>query len=126
VIKRREILPLIVITALLIGFGAGWLISRDRCADSMERIIAVKWGDGRYGKAFYGAYVLLEPSGDGYLVRSRVYLGRGNDYYHDCGVIGTVSNDAEAVSRWGTIDWKDDGLHIGSYFLPRDRLENHR
>ncbi len=110
----------------MIGFGAGWLISRGRCADSMERIIAVKWGDGRYGKAFYGAYVFLEPSTDGWQVRSRVYLGRGNDSYHDCGVIGTAISDAEAVSRWGTIDWKDDGLHIGKYFLPRDRLEHHR
>ena len=70
------------------------------------------------------------PATLGYSVWARVYIGRGNDYFHDCGKLGTVQTDAEAVSRWGTMDWREDGLHIGSgtneYFLPRTKLENHR
>mgnify|MGYP001305539172 CR=1 FL=1 len=38
--------------------------------------------------------------------------------------------DSEAVTRWGTIDWREDGLHIGSgtneYFLARAKIESHR
>ena len=90
----------------------------------------MSWGDGKYGLSFYGAHVYLEPQSSGYSVRARVHIGRGNDYYHDCGTLGTVQTDAEAVARWGAIQWREDGLHIGSgtnhYFLARAEMESHR
>ncbi len=116
--------------ALLVGFVFGWIRAINVNATRLERVVAMSWGDGKYGPSFYGANVYLEPLSSGYSVRARVYIGRGNDYFHDCGVLGTVQSDSEAVARWGAIDWREDGLHIGSstnhYFLPKATLESHR
>jgi hypothetical protein len=128
----KRIAPFLVIAAaaLLIGFIAGWFQANSVNALKLERVVAMKWGDGKYGPSFYGAHVYLEPASNGYSVRARVYIGRGNDYFHDCGELGVVQTDSEAVAKWGKIDWREDGLHIGSgadeYFLARAKLENHR
>jgi hypothetical protein len=58
-------------------------------------------------------------------------MGRGNDnVFYYCGELGRVSGDAEAVTRWSKIDWREDGLHIGSgtnqYFLARAELDRQR
>jgi len=90
----------------------------------------MRWGDGKNGPSFYGAHVYLESRSSGYSVQARVYIGRGNDYFQDCGELGTVQTDAEAVARWGTIEWREDGLHIGSgtnqFFLARAKMESGR
>jgi hypothetical protein len=128
--KRISLFLIIALAALVIGFIAGWLQADSVNARNLDRVVAIKWGDGKYGPSFYGAHVYLEPMSDGYSVRARVYLGRGNGYFHDCGELGVVRTEAEAVLRWGEIDWREDGLHIGSgsseYFLARTQLENHR
>ncbi|MEY4918746.1 MAG: hypothetical protein RL616_2659 [Verrucomicrobiota bacterium] len=96
----------------------------------MNRLVVVSWGDGKYGPAFYGAYVYIEPITNGYSVQARVEIGRGSPYFQDCGELGKVQTDAEAVARWGMIEWRVDGLHIGNgtnqYFLPRYQLESGR
>jgi len=118
------------LVALAIGFAAGWWIGDSRSTARLDSVVAMSWGDGKYGPAFYGAHVFLEPRETGYSVQARVYIGRGYGAYHDCGELGRVQTDAEAVARWGRIEWRDDGLHIGTspgaYFLPRAELENHR
>lgn len=86
----------------------------------------MSWGDGKYGKAFYGAQVYVEPVGSRFTVRAQVHIGHGNSLYKDCGVLGTEDSLSEAVQKWGKIDWQPDGLHVGSYFLPRFQLETHR
>ncbi len=57
-------------------------------------------------------------------------IGRGNPYFHELGELGKVRTDAEAVARWGRIEWREDGLHLGNgpdhYFFPRASLERHR
>jgi hypothetical protein len=128
---KRFITYLIVATiALLVGFIVGWILANSVSATRLERVVAMSWGDGKYGSAFYGAHVFLEPRKSGYSVRARVHIGRGNDYFHDCGELGTVQTDAEAVARWGKIEWREDGLHIGNgtnhYFLARAEMESHR
>jgi hypothetical protein len=128
---RRLTLPAVLIAlALLIGLVVGWLCAHTVSATRLDRVVAMSWGDGKYGPAFYGAHVYLEPTSGGYSVRARVEVGRGNGYFHDCGELGTARTDAEAVARWGTIEWRGDGLHIGSgtneSFLPRTTLESHR
>jgi len=120
----------IVMVTFLIGFTVGWFGMDSANALKLQQVVAMKWGDGRYGPAFYGAHVYLEPAGSGYSVRALVYIGRGNNYFHDCGELGVAQTDSEAVARWGNIDWRKDGLHIGSgadeYFLARAKLESHR
>jgi len=117
---------LVAILAVALGFTAGWMLASRRSETRMDRVVAMAWGDGKYGQAFYGAQVSLEPAASGYTVRARVYIGRGNDYFYDCGSIGKAADDVEAVKKWGTIEFRPDGLHIGDYFLPRERMESHR
>lgn len=111
---RRFFFFAAAIVMLLIGFVVGWFQASSVSATKLERVVAINWGDGKYGPSFYGAHVYLEPVSSGYSVRARVYIGRGNDYFHECGELGTVQVDSEAVARWGTIAWREDGLHIGS------------
>lgn len=96
----------------------------------LSKLLAVSWGDGKYGKAFYGAIVYLEPATFGQRVKARVQIGRGNPMFHECGELGRAATAEEAVAKWGKIDWQDDGLHIGTgtnaFFLPRAKLESHR
>jgi len=128
--KRYLAFIVFAVVALLVGFVVGWVEASSKNATRLERVVAMSWGDGRYGPSFYGAHVYLEPLTNGYSVRARVYIGRGNNYFHNCGEIGTAQTDSEAVARGGTIDWREDGLHIGRgtnhYFLERAKLERHR
>ena len=128
----KRLIPLLAtaLAALLVGFVAGWLRANSVGTDRLDRMIAMSWGDGKYGPAFYGARVYLEPESDGYSVKALVQIARGSPYFHDLGELGKVRTDAEAVARWGRIEWREDGLHIGNepdhLFFPRASLERHR
>ncbi|MCX6897374.1 MAG: hypothetical protein NT105_01620 [Verrucomicrobia bacterium] len=131
--KRFALLLVVALVSLLVGFGVGWTTTQLHSAVQLQRVVAMSWGDGWGGLAFYGAHVFLEPQAGGYSVRARVYIGRNDGcftYFHDCGELGRVQTDTEAVARWGRIEWREDGLHIGAgtnhFFLPRARLERHR
>lgn len=128
--KRFITYLIVAAVALLAGFVAGWILASSVNATRLERVVAMSWGDGKYGPAFYGAHVYMKPKRSGYSVRALVHIGRGNGGFHDCGELGTVQTDAEAVARWGKIEWRDDGLHIGTgtnhYFLARAEMESHR
>ncbi len=122
---------LLAVLCALAGFVGGWSLASNRSAERIDRVVAMQWGDGRYGPAFYGAHVYLLPSGKEYEVRARVFAGRGNDYFHDLGQLGQVATPEEAVKRFGKIEWRTDGLHIGDgqsfpVFLERAKLEAHR
>jgi hypothetical protein len=127
--------------ALLVGFIVGWWQASNVSSTRLQQVVAMSWGNCRnetsfykqpvfFEPWFYGAHVYLEPMSSGYSVRARVYITRDCDYFHDCGELGVVRTPAEAVARWGAIDWREDGLHIGrgenQYFLPRAELEHHR
>jgi hypothetical protein len=128
--RTIHLVLLISLVALGIGILIGFWIGEQRSAIRVDRVVAMSWGDGKFGKAFYGAHVFLEPRAGGYSVGARVYIGRSNNYFDDCGELGRVSTDTEAVGRWGRIEWHDDGLHIGNgtnqFFLPRAQFERHR
>lgn len=119
------------ITALVIGVAVGWLTGVNFAGKTVERMVAFEWrqpsGPG------YGAHVYLVPLGKGFSVRAKVHVGRSGpfmEYIHDCGELGRVATADEAVERWGFIEWKNDGLHLGSgkdhFFLERSQLERHR
>ncbi len=129
--KRFLFLCLLCIGCLGTGTVAGWLISGIFGERAIDRTIAMSWGDGKYGKQFYGARVYLVPIGSEFSVRARVLIGPGNDYYHDCEEIGRAITIRDAVDRFGKIRWEDKGLYIGDpaaggFHLPRTRLESHR
>ena len=113
-------------SCLFLGFAGGcWLFSHDR-SGNVGDVVAMAWGDGKYGESFYGAQVYVVPAGPRFTVRARVHIGHGNAMFQDCGVLGTEDTFAEAARKWGHVDWQPDGLHIGNYFLPRSQVEAHR
>jgi len=123
----------LLVGAVMVAGGAyyaGKMYSAVSAAEKEESLIAVAWRDGSVGPAFYGAFVRLEPLTKGYSVRAFIKIGRCNGYTRDCGELGTVSTAEEGVAKWGYIDWRIDGLHIGhgssQYFLPRKDVETHR
>lgn len=128
----KRSIPFLVVAAIgvFVGVVGGWILASTKGATRLERVVAFSWRDGKEAPGFYGAHVFLVPKNGGYSVQARVYIGRGNDMFHDCGELGTVQTDAEAVARWGSIAWRTDGLHIGNgtnqYFLPRSQMESHR
>ncbi len=119
-----------LIAVFTCGIAVDWTLKYYQHDARVDRIVAMKWVDSKYGPAFYGVQVYLVPIPSGYEVKARVHIGRGNDYFHDCGKLGVVKADSEAVSQWGSIEYRDDGLHIGKgsieFFLPKADLENHR
>ena len=121
----------ICLGCLLLGYAFGWVSTRNDGIDAVQRVVAMSWGDGKYGKAFYGAEVYLVPTADRYSVRGRVWIGRGGGYFHDLGELGTVTQSEDAVVKWGKIEWSDAGLTIGPgapnpVVIPRAKLESHR
>ncbi len=116
--------PSLFLMAVVIGFVLGLLLTGPSGENRTDRIVAMSWGEGRYGPAFYGAQVYLSPESGGYRVKARVHLGRGNGSFFDCGELGIASSESEAVRKWGTIEWRTDGIHIGrgtnDFFRPKD------
>ena len=114
----------------VIGIGSGWVAASEQSDSRLDRVVAISWGDGSYGPAFYGAHVYLEPRGDVYSVHAQVFIGRGNGYRHELGELGEVAHPEAAVARWGRLEWSEDGLRIGTgpdaVFFPREKLERHR
>lgn len=123
----KKLLPyilIIVATAFVTAF-----IQAITYKNPIDNLITVKWGDSKYGKAFYGAEVYFIKEKKNYLVKAKIRIGRGNNYYHDCGVIGVVKSPEEAVEKYGEVTWTETGLHIGkkgTYFISRKEIESHR
>ncbi len=116
-----------ILTFSIFGFMTGYISRLDKSAN----LLAVSWGDGKYGKAFYGAQIFAYPVVAKYRVEAYVTIGQGNPYYHDIGILGRVATWQEARDKYGNITWTPAGLNIGSsskveYYLPRAKLENHR
>ncbi len=135
VVLRRVLIGLLLVFAFYAGracesFGR----SLDHMADAeyvLEHIVAVSWGDGMYGPAFYGAVVSTSRRADGKLdVRARVHVN-GANYFDDVGKLGVVASRAEALKTWGIITWTPEGVYFGSNpdkrrFLSRKQIERHR
>lgn len=127
--KRIAVLLIMSVICFTTGAATGWILNG--VIGDRPITIAMSWGDGKYGKQFYGAQVYLVPQGEDYAVHARVQIGPGNPYYHDCGQIGRAASVQDAVERFGTIRWDEKGVTIGDlsaggYHLPRARVESHR
>jgi hypothetical protein len=124
---RPATLIVIALLAGVVGFVAGWGAIAAQSSKRAGRVVAVSWGDAPRAKAHYGAFVYLRQKPEGYSVRARVYLGREGVAFHDCGELAVVKTPAEAVERWGRIEWSANGLQIGSgsdrLFVSRAELE---
>lgn len=124
------------VTLLLAGLCAGSLVLNLALygpATTYPHLVAVSWGDSKYGPALYGAYVFYEERGDQLAVRATIYIDRPTlwqRYEHDTLELGSVRNDAEAVAQWGRIAWSEQGVAFGhgdkTVQVKRADLEKHR
>ena len=131
-------LALSFFAGLLIGFSVGRLVTEGRSRQPIQNVVAIRWGEGKkYGKQLpYGAEVYLQAaptpnSPSRCSVHGRVWIGRGNDYWHDLGQLDVVDDPAEATEKWGEIEWNDVGLSIGPgtpkpLVVEWKKLETHR
>jgi hypothetical protein len=126
---RPATLLIIALLAGVVGFVAGWGSVAAKSSRRAGRVVAVSWGDASHTKAYYGTFVYLRQRPEGYSVRGRVYLGRDGVSFYDCGELGLTATPAEAVERWGRIDWQVDGVRVGNgtnrFFVSKAELEKH-
>lgn len=127
---RKSLIAVGLLISMGVAFFVGMFVEGASSQDARDRLIGVAWGGGRYGPAFYGAYVEIVPVDTGYSVQAYIRIGHGMNYVQDCGELGRVKTREEAVARWSRIEWRADGLHIGQgsdeYFLPQEKVETHR
>jgi hypothetical protein len=132
----RKWLPL-VLTALvaLLALSAylAWQLYQQ--AQQLHHQVVAGWGDSKYGKAFYGARVYyVEDAGKPLKVWLVVQIDRGSawtQYSHNPRLLGEAASPADAVAKWGQLEWTAQGLQVGrsgqaSYLFPTSDLENHR
>lgn len=137
---KKMLLVLLGLVLVLVASIAAFLLAdtwdylEDR-ATVLERLVTVSWGNGKYGDAYYGAYVHYEPSLNNTVeVKLTVRIGRGNAwvrYEHDERTIGTARDPVDAVARYGVVSWSEEGIRVGSapgkgYLFPRAEMERHR
>lgn len=126
---------LLLSAGLVVGFIAGWaghvLRHLGDANYRLSDLVAVSWGDGEYGQAFYAAVVFTSRRDDGKLdVFARVHVA-GENYFDDLGRVGVAANRAQALREWGVIRWSAGGVHFGAgagraRFLEREKIEKHR
>ena len=134
--KKSKKLPefiLVALVCLTIGYGTGAVLTERKKMVTLESSVALKWSDGVFDSPPLGAHIYLEPHMDGKSVRLRVYFGRERPQFfmpgHN-GEIDVVRDAQQASSKWSSIRWRSDGLHVGvdgnrtkEYFVPRKKIK---
>ena len=133
--KKSKKLPefiLVALVCLTIGYGTGAVLTERKKMVTLEKSVALKWSDGVFDSPPLGAHIYLEPHMDGKSVRLRVYFGRERPQFfmpgHN-GEIDVVRDAKQASSKWSSISWRSEGLHVGvdgnrtRYFVPPKKIE---
>ena len=133
--KKSKKLPefiLVALVCLTIGYGTGAVLTERKKMVTLENSVALKWSEGVFDSPPLGAHIYLEPHMDGKSVRLRVYFGRERPQFfmpgHN-GEIDVVRDAQQASSKWSSIRWRSDGLHVGvdgnrtRYFVPHKKIK---
>ena len=126
-----------MIGLIIAGLISCILIVRDiftEKPDPTYELVAISWGNRMNGsdrKLYQIQVISNDHNKDGVLeVTAKGCIG-SSSYYHDFGVLGTASNMADAISKYGVITWEEDRVTIGGQagiksFVMRNQLEKHR
>ena len=123
---------LVALVCLTIGYGTGAVLTERKKMVTLESSVALKWSDGVFDSPPLGAHIYLEPHMDGKSVRLRVYFGRERPQFFmpgRNGEIDVVRDAQQASSKWSSIRWRSDGLHVGAdgnrtrYFVPYKKIK---
>ena len=133
--KKSKKLPefiLVALVCLTIGYGTGAVLTERKKMVTLESSVALKWSDGVFDSPPLGAHIYLEPHMNGKSVRLRVYFGRERPQFFmpgPNGEIDVVRDAQQASSKWSSIRWRSDGLHVGvdgnrtRYFVPHKKIK---
>jgi hypothetical protein len=134
--KFNLVRPLLLVLAasLVLTLALGWRLYQQ--AQELQHLVVAGWGDSKYGKAFYGARVYYtKDAGQPLQVWLSVQIDRGSvwaQYSHNPRLLGVASSPADAVAKWGQLNWTSLGLQVGAggastaYLFPTAELESHR
>ena len=123
---------LVALVCLTIGYGTGAVLTERKKMVTLESSVALKWSDGVFDSPPLGAHIYLEPHMNGKSVRLRVYFGRERPQFFmpgRNGEIDVVRDAQQASSKWSSIRWRSDGLHVGvdgnrtRYFVPHIKIK---
>lgn len=128
----KKVIALLTIISIILSFSC---ISLYKKIDFPYQLISVRWCNGIYSQALYGVYIYLGDKTNSKIeIKGIVYIGSRNssvNYSQNLGIIGFADDTNDAVDKWGGIICSEKGVFIDGksgvqYFLPRDKLENHR
>ena len=122
--KNTTLLALLCL-ALVIGAFVGLLLS----IFVGQRAIAIAYDDTVDRQGWAKAEVYMQRNSYGRAVWLKVDFERhGKPSVYGKRTLGYAESQAEAINKWGRIDWRTDGLHIGSssnsFILPRAELDH--
>jgi hypothetical protein len=141
--NRQSLKYIVILVAFFIwtclSFISGKIVSSiitsvdeiGRASYKLENLVIVSRSpDWKYGKGFYTAVVIATPKTDStYDIVCKVHVGNAN--YYEYIELGQVDSIAEALEKWGDIEWADDSLIIGKdgplqKVVSRKQIETHR
>jgi hypothetical protein len=119
---------------LLFGFCIRWFSAWHEGSERMRKTLAphrTLLATRSYSNPIPAiAFVVLEATTNGYIVNVDIEMEHpgGTGYRRES--VGKVSSLKDALSNWGFVEWRDDGLHVGKgsneFFVPHNELEGGR
>jgi hypothetical protein len=92
----------------------------------IERAVAIRCDETQSNAAQGQAHVYLKPGGDTKEVEVKLAVYFGREWIYGPRTLGWVQTKEEAVARWGQIEWRVDGLYVGTgtnqFFHPRGQM----
>lgn len=120
---KKIYIALPVLIAIIIAFLSGWCHGISSYRSSL---IAFRYIDGKYGKAFYGIEVYAKENKKHLEVHAKINIDLTGGYYYDCGKIGFASSFADAKKKFGNILFDGENINIGSYRISKSEYATHR
>ena len=121
---KKTTAAMVIGSVIVLAFAAGFFTSIIGDFRRFESAVALRWDDTQSNVAQAQAHVYLEAGSHEKEVRLAVYFGRERKWIYGPRTLGWVQTREEAVVRWGQIEWRADGLYVGTgtnqFFLKRD------
>ncbi len=104
----------LTVALLWAGYSVGALAARKAADVEFGQLVVAAWSESRFRAGPYGAYVHFEPAGHYNKLVLNIYSHEKSLRLRYSWVMGSVLSHEQAVARFGTIEWREDGLHIGT------------
>ena len=122
------------LTAAVVGltFVAGWTLAGRASAERNSKVLVMQ--QRLINVPFYSnsvparASVILGPTSNGYAGTLEIQFKTEDGTGYKTEALGLAESYQDAVERWGFMDWREDGVHVGkgsnSVFMSKRDLES--